>query len=384
MKYFKKWQTSSFLFFFFLINVILFLPGCSNQQEQKPQEIKIGAVLPLTGQLGYIGQEEKKAFEMALKDFDEDTRKKFKLICADSKGMSKEGVTLFNKFISIDHTQIIITSLSAVTNSILPIAAKSDAVLFPITIQPNVTDNKVNVFRIWPNSLDEWKLLLDYIKKSELKYFGLYYSAGDFGLMAKEYFQRELMETGKKLLYAEMVKVGQTDVASLIVKHKYENIDAVLIICYPGDARNIVKKMRENKINVPILSYLTFTYDFLRKSVAKEAEGTVFTCPSYSLHKSQNVKSREFAQEYLKLYNKEPNWNAAFSYDLMTFIIKALKDHKGSIKKEILIKELAKVKLFEGVTGTIRMKPNHDSEVSLELAVLRDGHMTPLITKEGK
>ncbi|NQT55982.1 MAG: ABC transporter substrate-binding protein [Desulfobacteraceae bacterium] len=351
--------------------------ACS-KKEKEPEVIKIGAILPLTGQLGYIGQEEKNAFDMALRDLDEKTRSKFRLICTDSKGIPKEGVALFNKLVSIDDAKIIITSLSAVTNSILPIAVRNDIVLLAITIQPNITDNKNNVFRIWPNSLDEWRLLLNYIKGSDLKNLGLYYSAGDFGLMAKEFFEKELPKIGRTLVYAEMVKIGQADVASLIVKHKYENIDGALIICYPGDARNIVRKMRENKIEVPILSYLTFTYDFLRKSVAKEAEGTVFTCPSYSLHKSRNLRSREFAQEYLKLYKKEPNWNAAFSYDLMAFIIKALEDYKGPLHKEALIEELEKLKHLEGVTGIIRIKPDHDSEVSLDMAVLRDGKMTPL------
>lgn len=381
MKDYKKWQFLSILFFL-LIYALLVPVGCSNQREEKSEAITIGAVLPLTGALAYIGQEEKNAFDMVINDLSEKTKKKFRFIFTDSKGIPKDGVALFNKLASIDNAQIVITSLSGVSNAILPLAERSDTVLFPITIQPNITDKKENVFRVWPNSLDEWRLLLNYIKGSELKTFGLYYSAGEFGLMAKEYFESELPKIGRKLLYAEMVKVGQTDVAPLVVKHKYQNVNAVLIICYPGDARNIVRKMRENGINCPILSYLTFTYAFLRKSVAKEAEGTVFTCPSYSLHESRNPRSREFAQQYLRLYKKEPNWNSAFSYDLMTFIITALKDYSGPIKKEALVEQLEKVKRFEGVTGTIRMKPNHDAEVSLELAVLRDGHMTPLTKGE--
>jgi len=364
----------------FLFTSQSFGMGAAQKHEEM---IKIGAVLPLTGKLGYIGQEEKNAFDMALNELNQKMKKKFKFICTDSKGIPKEGVALFNKLVSIEHVKIVIPSLSAVSNSILPLADRSDTVLFPITIQPNITDNKDNVFRIWPNSLDEWELLLNYIKSSRLKRLGLYYSAGDFGLMAKEYFESKLPKIGRNLLYTEMVKVGQTDVAPLIVKHKSENIDAVLIICYPGDARNIVKKMRENKIESPILSYLTFTYDFLRQSVAKEAEGTIFTCPSYSLHGSQSSRNRNFSQEYFKLYKKKPNWNAAFSYDLMTFIIKALEDYNGPINKEALVLQLKKIDVFEGVTGTIRMKPNGDSEVSLELAVLRDGQMIPL-TKEGQ
>jgi branched-chain amino acid transport system substrate-binding protein len=372
MKYIRRFL----VLFLVVILGLAFDIGISKAEE--PAVYKIGAILPLTGNLAYIGQEERKGFEMAKSIINEAggiNGRKLEILYGDSKGSAKEGVTVFNKFTEIDKLKLIISSTSPVTNALIPLAERSDIILFAITIQPYVTAGRENIFRIWPDSELEWSLLLKYSEENNISNIGMFYVNAEYGLLAKEYFEANMPKIDGKLEYAESVKIGQTDYRSQIFKIKGINVDAILIICYPGDAIKLIKQLRESGIRTRFLSYLTFTYEFLRKAVKDEAQGTVFTAPAFSIG-LLNENGKQFIEQFKKTYDEEPNWNVAFSYDLMYIISTAIKNAKGINIKEIKT-SLHNIQDYKGVTGDISIRENNDSKTSLFLGILDNGEIVP-------
>ena len=336
--------------------------------ESSKRTVRIGAILPLSGNLQYIGEEEKNGMNMALEDLNSDPESKyqFEIVYEDSKGQAKEAVSIFQKLVSVDEIEYIISSTSPVSNVLLPLAEKNDILLFAITIEPKVTESHKNVFRIWPNSGQEWEILLKHFEDQQVNTVGLYYSNVEFGLMGRNFFTKRLTEIGKKLVYSEPVNIGEKDVRSIVVKHKDEQVDRILLLTYPGDTIPLVRQIREMDIKTPFVGYLTFTYDFLRKAVVKEADGTIFTAPEYML-----ASRSDFERRYEENFGNQPNWNVSYSYDAVN-IIGGIINRTENAKIEEFADKIHEIRTFKGVTGTITVKENNDSEVSINLLQIQN------------
>ncbi len=340
--------------------------------KQDENVIKIGAILPLTGNLSYIGIEEQRGFDMAVAAYNSSNPKiKIQMVYEDSKGDPQNGVAIFNKMINIDKIDHIISSASGVTNALLPLASGKDINFFAITIQPDVTLGHNNVFRIWPDSKQEWQLLMKYITDNKLKNFGLYYVNAEYGLLGKNFFETEIPQSEGVLQYAEAISIGQTDFRNIIAKHKNTPTDRIIALLYPGEAINLVKQMRESNVNTEILSYLTFTYDNVQTALVKEADNTVFTAPEFAIE-NLNAKGEEFKKAFNSQYGQMPNWNVAFPYDIIQIIGQAL-TVTGSTDVKKLREEIRRTKNFEGITGEISIDANNDSKTSMYLVKLKDG-----------
>jgi branched-chain amino acid transport system substrate-binding protein len=86
--------------------------------------------------------------------------------------------------------------------------------------------------------------------------------------------------------------------------------------------------------------------DFL-KTAGKLAEGVVSTC-QYNPD-SQNPKYLEFKANYIKKFNQEPDVFAAFAYDGMNIIIKAIE--KVGLNRVLIRDVLTDLKTFQGYQG---------------------------------
>ena len=327
--------------------------------------------------MGYVGVEEQRGFDMAVAAYNSTNPKiKIQMVYEDSKGEVKNGVGIFNKMVNVDKIDHIISSASGVTNALLPLADGKDINFFAVTIQPDVTLGHNNVFRIWPDSKQEWQLLMKHINDNQFKNFGLYYVNAEYGVLGKNFFETEIPKSGGVLQYAEAISIGQTDFRDIIAKYKNTPTDKIILLLYPGEAINLVKQLRESNINTELLSYLTFTYDNVQTALVKAGDNTVFTAPEFTIE-NINAKGEEFKKEYKDLYGEMPNWNVAFSYDIIQIIAKAL-TNTSSTDVNILREELRKTRDFEGITGKISIDDNNDSRTSMYLVKLKDGKVEML------
>jgi branched-chain amino acid transport system substrate-binding protein len=82
----------------------------STIKEKEPKVYKIGAILPLTGNLAILGEPEKNGMSLAEEIINQQggiNGRPIKIIFEDSKGQPKEAVSIANKFINIDGIKII-------------------------------------------------------------------------------------------------------------------------------------------------------------------------------------------------------------------------------------------------------------------------------------
>ena len=88
-------------------------------------------------------------------------------------------------------------------------------------------------------------------------------------------------------------------------------------------------------------------------------------------------KAKKFVAAYKAKYNEEPSMFAALSYDAVYMAAEASKGAKTSVD----IKDnLAKLKDFEGVTGSITIDKDHNPVKTALMSGLKDGKVETVET----
>ena len=153
MKRFRKnttnYSVTTPIFLIMIIFSIVCIFSCSKKDEK---EIKIGAVLPLSGSAGKYGESAKKGIDLAVKKINMDegsNGRKIRIIYEDTQGIPQQGVAAIKKLITVDNVQVVIGAMaSSVTLAIAPVVEKNEIVLIsPASSNPNITHVGDYVFR---------------------------------------------------------------------------------------------------------------------------------------------------------------------------------------------------------------------------------------------
>ena len=92
----------------FIASVMVFSFGCAKKEEK---EIKIGAVLSLTGKGAKYGEAIKRGIDLALEEVNSEPNRKakIKVVYEDSLSEPQKAVSAFNKLIEIDKVPVVIS-----------------------------------------------------------------------------------------------------------------------------------------------------------------------------------------------------------------------------------------------------------------------------------
>jgi len=242
MKCFKKWQSSSILFFFFLIYFVLLLLGCSNQQDQKPQEIKIGAILPLTGQLAFFGDGDRRALDLFEKGNPD-----VKFVFEDSKGTAKEGLTAANKLVAQD-IKYIITSLSYIVNTVQPVLDKNHILNFTLNMDPRSEEKSPYCLRLYVSFYDEMDKLIELATAKKVKSVAVLYVNVETMNNAVENHLRKKLEALNIALYTETYDIGAKDLRAVLMKLSEKKPQIVRFLDFGDRLGVIMKQVEEMKL----------------------------------------------------------------------------------------------------------------------------------------
>lgn len=183
-----KYKSSAFLTVITVViaSLMAFSVGCVKKEEK---EIKIGAILPLTGSAALLGTETKEGIDIAIEEINSASGIKgspIKVIYHYSQNDPKEGVSAFRVLTDIEKTPVIISSMSSVTKAIIPIANEKKVVLMAtVTATPKITELSEWVFRNYYTTDIQGEVLSRFIvNKINIKKVGVLYLNDDYGFFS--------------------------------------------------------------------------------------------------------------------------------------------------------------------------------------------------------
>jgi len=341
---------------------------------KKGQEVyKIGAILPLTGNLATIGEPERNALILAEEKINSEggiNGEKLRVVIEDSKGEAKEAVTIASKFLNVDGIKIFIVSTSPSILATIPIIRDKEGIMFAITSTPGITDG-TNIFRLSPDSGQEMELLYEFFKERNIKKVAFSYPNNEFGNIIKDIFSKLYNGYGT-IIIDDAYQVGGKDFRSLIVKFKQYNPEWISFQGYPGDIPIFIKQARESGLTSKFITSMATTWPSTVRALSEMDESPIFMAPLVNVAQLRPKESNDFARAYEERFGFSPNWDAFYTYDTAMLIAEVFrKSEQASVNK--FRGALRAIKKFSGVAGPIELLPNGDIKAALIPATIKNG-----------
>jgi len=365
-----------------LIVVAIILAVLLTQKPIKKEEgaIKIGAILPLTGPASDIGDWQKKGMEVASSLINEKggiNGRQVEIVFEDSKGQPKEGVSAFNKLTGINKIAAIFSSLSSVSNAIIPFTKNTQCVLMLISVSfPEITKKGEFIFRDHPGSEDEALEMGNFLfKKLGLRKVVALYCNDDFGIGSYNTFIKKFEEYGGKILWADAYDLTQTEFRNMSVKAKELNPEGIYVIGYVKATVLLIKQLREIGFNGYLSAPMALSTQNFISLGGDSLDGIFFTNTVFDLN-SNDLKTKDFVERYRKLYNSDPTVFSGFAYDGMMVLLESIRRKGDGVEK---IKEgLLELKRYDGVMGAIEITENRNFKFPLKIVKLDKGKIIPI------
>jgi branched-chain amino acid transport system substrate-binding protein len=203
----------------FVASIVVF-SGC----EKKEKEIKIGAILPLTGSAAPYGQNAQRGILLAL---DEINAKggikgiKVEVIFEDSKTDPKEAVTALQKLEQVNKIRYIIGDInSAGVLAMAPIAEHDHILLLsPGASNPKISDAGEYIFRNWHSDALEGEVDADFAhNRLHWKKIAVLYVNASYGEGLAQVFRDKFKQLGGEIVAFEAYSQDATDMRTQINK----------------------------------------------------------------------------------------------------------------------------------------------------------------------
>ena len=354
-----------------VIGYFVFMPKQSTNDEEI---VKIGAILPLSGDVAVYGKSLKNGMDLALAEFQQNdaNKKDFQFIYEDSKADPKLAVSAFQKLSSIDNCKIILGGFSSSeVLSMAPIAEKNKVVLIsPTASSPSITSAGDYIFRTTPSDNFDGEIMAKFAYyELSLKDVALLYVNNDYGLGISKVFMNKFENYGGNVVIQKSFETNTKDFRTLLISIKDSKPDGLYIIA-TSELGNILKQKTELGLKIKIFTIGLVENPKVIEIAGKGADSVFYSYPSFQVN-SGNKIVQKFVTDYKNKYGNDPDVLGAYGYDLVGITLMALKDNSESSDR--IKTALYNIKNYQGVTGHTSFDSNGDVTKTAGIKVILDG-----------
>lgn len=320
-------------------------------------EVKIGIIVPVTGQEANAGQDMENAVKLAVAKANAAggvLGEQITTVTADDACDPTQGAIAASKLVSSEVTAIVGGYCSG---AVLPTLKIYGDAKMPFVISAGnsgklVQANLGNAFMINSTANAQVVTAMELLKKLDAKTIVLIDQGDAYSSDLAKLTDASFTKSGGKVLARETVNSGEQDFSSLVTKVKQLNPDVVFWSGYYNGSSLLTKQLRQAGVKSRLLlSDANNTADYL-KIAGSAADGALILSPPVLEFLPDG---NSFKTEYVKANRREPGAYASLTYDATNLVLDAIK-RAGSAKKDAIIDELKKSS-FNGIAGPIQFTP---------------------------
>ena len=329
-----KWLTAAFA----CISLFCFsFPLISDAQS-----IKVGIILPLTGEKAAFGEIEKNSFIMALNEINKAggiKGAKIELLIEDDTGKPDVARGATEKLVSKDNVVMLGGGYgSSETYAIAGVAQQKKLPLLVNTGSADrITEQGWNyVFRLNPPVSEYSAAAESFLKEvAKPKAATILFENTLFGTSGSKEFEKSCKDLGIQVALKEGYESGAVDFKPLLIKVKNANPDLIYMISYIMDASLLMRQSMELDINPKLFigGAAGFTLPEFLQNAGKAAEG-VFSADLW-VPSLPYPGAMDYYNNYKKLYGKVTEYHGAEAYAAMYVIADVLKRAKSYSPEDI-------------------------------------------------
>lgn len=345
------------------------------------EPLKLGAVLPLSGDASNYGKSAQRGINLAVKEINAAggvMGRQLQPIFEDDKAVARDGVNATQKLINVDKVPVIVGGItSAVTLAAAPICESNKVVwLSPTGSAPAITSAGEYIFRNFPSDDIEGKVMADLIHTKGHKSVAILQVQNDYGEGIAKVFKTSYEGQGGSVPVLEKYKQDESDFRSLVTKAINAKPEAIYFIGYYKDVALAAKQAREAGTKVPFYATTTVEDPQFLQTGGSAVEGVIYPLASGFDKESTDASIQKFRDAYRREYQEDPGFVEAQAYDCVYLVKQAIENAKGTTGPDIQ-RGMAQIKNFPGAAGVTSFDQNGDVVKQIRLKVVRDGKFVP-------
>lgn len=358
-------------------------PAAEKKQDAQEPRIKVGVILPLTGELASYGEPMKVGMEMAKIELDSAAKQgrgpSFNLLYIDSQADAKLGVSAAQKLISVDGSKYIIGDVSSsVTQAIVPIAEQNKVFLLsPGASSPALENISPYFARNYPSSVSESAAAARFAKDNlhALSALVIYVNA-EYGIGLEKKFREVFSTLGGTLLESIPYEFERTDFRNVILKLKGAKTDVIYLAGNQREMGNFMKQYREAGLKTPIVSNISFLQPDCLQLAGSAAEGVLVPVADYNPKDPSQTSAYAFAQAYQRKYGTEVSLPFAVGYDAVMLLANGISTSGNDPTK--VATHIRDLKNYDGALGVLNFT-NGEVDMPIVIRTIKNGEVVDYV-----
>jgi branched-chain amino acid transport system substrate-binding protein len=337
------------------------------------EPIKIGVILPLSGNSAEWGTKSKKGIDLAIEEINGTNGIngiKLEVIYEDTSSEATKAVSALKKLINVNNIKVVIGSVnSPETLAMAPIAEEHKIILIaPGSATPKLTTAGDYIFRTRVSSdIESIELSKTIFNQLGIREIAFLARNDDYGQGIIDPVTKSFKSLGGKIVLAEKFSPGESNYRIILTKIKSKSPEALIIAAKPTEVGLIIKNMKELNLKTKILIHSGSKgpeiYD-----IAKEAADGLMALSTFN---AERPETDAYIKNYSQKYNEEVEFVSALAYDAVRIIAEMIK--KCGLKTDCVKNNLYLTKNYHGASSDLTFDANGDVMQPFTLEILRDG-----------
>ena len=349
-----------------LVALFIIAVACRHEAPRPaaPADIPVGVYAALTGGEAAFGQATLQGVRLAADEINDSggvLGRKIRLVVEDDQGRAEDAASVVTKLITRDNVVAVIGENSS--NQSLAAAPICQAakvpMISPSSTNPNVTKKGDYIFRVCFTDPHQGKALAAFVFSNlHLKNAAILKdNRNDYSVGLAEFFTKAFTALGGHIVVEQSYSGGDTDFHPQLTTIRNAKPEVLFIPGFYTDVGQIAIQARDLGINIPMVGGDGWDSPTVITIGGKSVDGSYFSDHYFPGDPRPLVK--RFVSAIEARYGHAPEANAALGYDALTIFANAAKK-AGSFDRKAIRDNIAAVRGYQGVSGTITMGPDRD------------------------
>lgn len=271
--------------------------GCNHQKENA---VKIGAIIPETGNLAGLGNTIRSGLTLAVQELNEKSPNvHYELYFEDTSSEQRNVISAYYK-LKQKGVKCFVSTTSAACKALKSKIIDDSNLIFCICSLPELTaDGAWNIFKLGNSSLEESEAITNFLFSNSIDSISLFYPNSEYG----NSFMNAFYDSGVNIRTSIAYDENGTDFNSIVAKGIDKKTQYVATIGYSSSLGQVINTIRKIRPDISIISNLGFTNSDVFNIVGKD--NLDITYIDYSIPESEATKQKE---KYM-----HNNFNTSFS-----------------------------------------------------------------------
>ncbi len=319
----------------------------------KDETIRIGAILPLTGPVSFMGTEQKNVLLMAQDEINSRGKGlKIQLIFEDSRGNATDAVLGYEK-LRRQSVKYIITTLTAPSEAVKPLCERDRIVQIALSVDSDLTQSAHFMIRPYYGLADEMKLMARYVASIGAKRMATLCVNTPENAAAINHLKKFLKAEDIIVVGGRTYEFTDTSVQEQLEALKALNPDCIMTIDFGLMYPTMLRQADALGMRSRVLGGLGI---MVTPALPRELSNG-FTFAAASFFVQPTAKYTRFARAYQARYESKVTFDGVYTYDALHMLHDNLRKGEDGLRN----------RTFYGVAGLMMIDATGSGHVAMNM-----------------